>query len=341
MSSLQPLASAAALRDGATALAPGILAAFTIAAAARFLSEHYGAPMMLFALLIGIAFHFLMEPGSRAAAGIEFTSRHLLRIGVALLGMRLTLTDVADLGAGTIAMVLGLVAVTIGAGVLLARVFGQGTQFGLLTGGAVAICGASAALAISSVLRPGPRLERDTLFTVVAVTLLSTAAMVAYPILFHLLGFEPHAAGALIGATVHDVAQVVGAGFSISEDAGTTATFVKLLRVTALPAVVLLIALQQRRGGGTSGSGAGHFPWFAVAFVGLLMLNSSGAVPAAVAEAVSLVSQWLLVAAIAALGVKTSVKAMTSLGPVYFAVILCETLVLLGLALVAWTVILP
>lgn len=173
----------AAKAISAQRLAPGVLMCATIAAAASFLSEHYGGPAMLFALLLGIAFHFLSQEGP-CVEGIEFTARRLLRIGVALLGVRVTVQQIEQLGIGPLALVVLSVVLTIAAGWLLARLFGRSTSFGLLAGGAVAICGASAALAIAAVLPRDRISERDTLFTVVAVTALSTIAMIIYPILY-------------------------------------------------------------------------------------------------------------------------------------------------------------
>jgi uncharacterized membrane protein YadS len=110
---------------------PGVLAAGTIGLAAAWLSQHYGAPVMLFALLIGMAFHFLHEQG-RCVAGIEFTSRTILRLGVALLGARITADQIASLGVWPILTVMAGVTTTIFAGVFLARRFGLSPYFGLL-----------------------------------------------------------------------------------------------------------------------------------------------------------------------------------------------------------------
>lgn len=314
--------------------APGLLLCFTVAAAATFLSEHYGGPAMLFALLLGMAFHFLFED-ARFLPGIELTAKRLLRIGVALLGARMTLQQAAALGTETLILVPALVLATILFGLAMARLLGRGPAFGILTGGAVAICGASAALAIAAAL-PGGGKERDTLFTVVAVTGLSTLAMIFYPVLYALLGFDDHEIGLLLGATIHDVAQVVGAGYAVSEEAGDVGTLVKLLRVAMLPLVVLGVAFAVRRQGGGKG-GAGSVPWFAFAFAGLLLANSAGILPAAAAAAMSESSRWLLVGAIAALGVKTSLKSMVDLGPRHLGVVVAETLFLFAAAVgAAW-----
>lgn len=317
------------VRQKLSLLSPGVIVVTTIAAAASFLSEHYRAPVMLFALLIGMAFHFLSSDG-RCAPGIEFASKRLLRIGVALLGARITIGDVLTLGAEPMLLVLGCVVATIGVGILLGRIVKDDTSFGLLSGGAVAICGASAALAISSVLpKTSADDERKTLFTVVAVTSLSTVAMIVYPIVFKALGFDEVHSGILIGATIHDVAQVVGAGYAISDAAGNTATYVKLVRVALLPIVVIMIALTLNR---SRVAGQARWPFFALGFFVMLAGNSAGLIPALARSVLVDVSSWLLVIAIAALGMKTSLQAMFTVGTGYLSVVVAETLFLALLA---------
>lgn len=321
------------LRDRAAALGalwPGVALALTVAAAATFLSEHYGAPAMLFALLIGMAFNHLSVEGA-CPPGLAFASTTLLRTGVALLGARISLADVAALGASAAVEVAGLIALTIGSGFLAARALGRDWRFALLTGGAVGICGAAAAMALAAVLPRDSRAERDTLFTVVAVTTLSTVAMVAYPVLFGALGLNDAAKGFLIGATIHDVAQVVGAGYSVSTEAGDVATVVKLMRVAALPLVLLVVIAALRARGGAGGPV--RVPGFLVAFAAIAAANALGLIPHGVAAAASDASRWLLVTAIAALGVRTSLKALGAVGGGHLAVLVAETLALLGAAL--------
>ncbi|HCP54625.1 MAG TPA: putative sulfate exporter family transporter, partial [Pseudomonas sp.] len=132
-------------------LLPGFIVSLIVAAAASFLSEHYDAPVMLFALLLGMALNFLAADSS-CKLGIEFTARTVLRIGVALLGMRITLEQIAALGWKPVALVVTLVVVTILVSVVAAKLMGFQRLFGMLTGGATAICGASAALALAAAL---------------------------------------------------------------------------------------------------------------------------------------------------------------------------------------------
>ncbi|MEL6371292.1 MAG: putative sulfate exporter family transporter [Pseudomonadota bacterium] len=327
------------LRSKLRALLPGVLIAFTIAAAARFLSEHYGGPAMLFALLVGMAFHFLSTE-KPCAEGIQFTASRILRIGVVLLGVSVSFADLASLGFGPALATPVLIGLTVAFGVGISRLMGRSIQFGILSGGAVAICGASAALAISAALPAGGGAksceERDTLFTVIAVTTLSTIAMIAYPILFAAFGFQDMEIGYLIGATIHDVAQVVGAGYAVSDETGAIATYVKMLRVVMLPVVVIAIAVAHRNETAEGQAGArSSFPWFAIGFAALLAINSTGVLPDLLVSVLREVSRWCLIAAIAALGMKTSLKAMGELGGGHIAIVVGETLFLLVLAFVA------
>ena len=302
----------------------GTIVCVVLALAAGFLSDHYGAPVMLFALLLGMAFHFLMEDKA-CQPGIEFCSKTILRWGVALLGARVSVDQLMSLGPLPLIMTPILIVLTIGIGVVLARAFGRRTQFGLLIGGAVAICGASAALAIAAVLPKDDRGERDTLFAVVAVTALSTIAMIGYPILFSMLQVDDTQVGFLIGATIHDVAQVVGAGYAVSDEAGDVAVFVKLLRVAMLPLVVLAFVVFAPKGEGKAAS----LPMFAVAFAIIMAINSFGLIPPMITEAAGITSRWMLITAIAALGVKTSLKTLAGLGAKHMAVVVLTTLFLL------------
>ena len=312
--------------DAVRQLGPGLVIAGMVALAASWLSEHYHAPVMLFALLLGIAVNFLSQD-ARCRAGIDFASRTVLRVGVALLGMRITFGQVQSLGIGALALTAVAVALTIVLGWWLARYVRLGAPFGVLTGGAVAICGASAALAIAAVLPKGPTHERDTVMTVVAVTTLSTIAMVIYPLIAAAAGFGPHTIGIFLGATIHDVAQVVGAGYSVSTQVGDTATIVKLFRVALLLPAVLAISILFRSGsgGGAESSRPPLLPAFLVAFAVLVAVNSTGRVPHAVSSGLQAASGWCLVTAIAALGTKTSLGDLALVGWRPIVVIVAET----------------
>ena len=328
------------LRTLARGVGPGVLVALVIGITAQFLSEHYGAPAMLLALLLGIAFHFLAEEG-RAVAGIEFTSKKVLRFGVALLGARISVELLVGLGPELIGLVVLGVVLTILFGILGARLLGRGWRLALLTGGSVAICGASAAMAIAAVLPKNEHSERNLLFTVLSVTVLSTIAMVLYPIVTQAFDLDHRATGVFLGGTIHDVAQVVGAGFSVSDETGETATLVKLIRVTMLAPVVLVFALTIRAvGAETPGEGKRPplVPGFVLAFLAMAALNSAGLIPAVVAGWLADLSRWALLIAIAAVGMKTELRRILEVGGQAIVLIVAET-VFIGafiLAGIAW-----
>jgi uncharacterized integral membrane protein (TIGR00698 family) len=270
----------------------------------------------------------------------------VLRIGVALLGLRITVDQVTALGWFPPLLVVGTVVLTIVVSVIAARLAGFRGLFGLLTGGATAICGASAALALSAALPNHPLKERATLFTVIGVSALSTVAMIAYPMIVHALDLDANQAGVFLGGTIHDVAQVVGAGYSISQETGDAATLVKLMRVAMLLPVIVVAVMITRIGIGgldsTGGAAGGArpplLPWFAVAFAVLVVINSLGWIPKPVLALGNDLSRWCLVAAIAGIGMKTQLKELATVGIKPILLMVGETIFLavLVLLLLRW-----
>jgi len=312
---------------------PGVIICVTIALATTFIADNYGGPTLLYALLFGMTLHFLSEEG-RCLAGVEFSSRTILRLGVALLGARITLEQVAELGIGPVLTVIGGVTLTIAIGALLARMLGLNRDMGLLTGGSVAICGASAALALSAVMPRHENHERNTIMTVVGVTTLSTMAMIVYPLIVTVLSLSDSDAGILLGGTIHDVAQVVGAGYMISEGTGDISTLVKLMRVAMLVPAVMVFMFLFRHSRKEAGSGKMPvLPSFLVAFIVMVLINSLGWIPAVATDMITDLSRWCLVTAIAALGIKTSFQKLAVVGWKPVILMVTETVFLLLLVM--------
>jgi uncharacterized integral membrane protein (TIGR00698 family) len=318
------------------AAAPGLAATVVVALAATYLADHYRTPPVIFALLLGMALNTLSaEP--RYAIGIGVSARVLLRISVALLGVRITFNQIGDLGWSTAAMVITAVPLTIGFGWVLAKVFRIDGRFGVLSSGAVAICGASAAMAIAATWSRKDS-ERDTVLVIACITTYSTIAMVLYPALLAHLHLDAIQTGRFLGGSIHDVAQVVAAGYASSTTAGDTATIVKLMRVAMLVPVVLVISLattsKQRKSGAASKRGA-LLPGFLLAFVALVALNGFDLIAKPLATALADVSKWLLVIAVAALGMKTSAREIMAVGGTAVVLIAAET-IFLGLLVLTW-----
>ncbi|MFO1311425.1 MAG: putative sulfate exporter family transporter [Burkholderiales bacterium] len=313
---------------------PGVVLACVIAIASAFVAENRGGPTLLYALLLGMALNPVASEG-RARGGVDFAARHVLRVGVALLGARITVAQVAALGWRNGALVALVVVATIAFGALAARAFGQTRRLGLLTGGATAICGASAAIAIASVLPRDERSERELVFTVAGVTALSTVAMILYPPLASVLGLGAHETGVFIGATIHDVAQVVGAGYSVSAEVGDYAVLTKMLRVAMLLPVVMVFAMVLHRRRGRDERTDALVPPFLLGFVALIVAGSLGWIPAPIARALNEGSRACLVVAIAAVGLKTSPLEMKKVGARAAALLAAEAAFLAGVVLAA------
>ena len=320
-------------------LFPGAALCCVIAMAATLVSTLHGGPQFLYALFFGVAFHYLSHDAT-TRPGIEFCSRTVLRLGVGLLGARITASQIAGLGWSTAAIVIAAVVTTLLCGMLLGRRLGMNRAQAVLSGGSVAICGASAALAISAVLPRNKDSERFTLMVVVTVTVLSTLAMVAYPLIAKVLHLPPELAGLFLGGTIHDVAQVVGAGYMLNHETGDYATIVKLFRVSMLVVVVVVVSSmfkkeREQSQDGTTAVKQALAPWFLWVFVALVALNSTGGVPVAVQEGLIHVSRICLVVAISALGIKTSFRQLALAGWKPFALLLVETLWMAAFVLAA------
>ncbi len=289
--------------------APGVLATLAVALAAWAVAAVLRAPAMLIALVFGMALNPVFAVRPLLAPGVMFSARTILRLGIVLLGARVTIGELASLGAPTILLAVGGVAATIAGGWALGRLLGLKSDHAALSAGAVAICGASAALAIASVLPRQEHSDRNTMVTIIGVAALSTVAMVIYPLIAEALGMDHRAAGVFLGASIHDVAQVVGAGFMISPDTAETATIVKLMRVVCLaPAVAVLALLFRAQPASQARALVLPVPLFVLGFLAFMALRSAGVFSEPVAGALTALSQWALLISVVALGAKTSLK---------------------------------
>jgi uncharacterized integral membrane protein (TIGR00698 family) len=317
-------------RKGLLVKLPGLTVAAAATLAAGFLADHYGAPLTLMALLIGLALNFLASD-QRLDPGLAFASRTLLRIGIVLVGLRVTTSQIADLGIEALLAIALIVAATIGAGVIAARRLGFTAAFGALAGGAVAICGASAALAFASLLGERRTSQAQLTIVLVGISAMSALAMFFYPILARLIGLGDEAAGFMLGASIHDVAQALGAGYSFSNPAGETAAVVKLTRVALLAPALAVVALFLPRQEGRRSAGFG-IPWFVIAFFAVAGVNSTGVVPQQVGAAGAQLAAAFLACAVAATGIRSPMQDLLKGGPRPLLVIGLATLVALLLS---------
>ena len=325
--------------DNLRRAAPGVALCAAIAAVA-FVADtrnllRFGpvwVPPLILTLVIGMA----LQPLSDRAVlkpGLEFAGRTLLRVGVALYGARLTVGQLIDGGALPVMVAFAAVAGTIVFGAWAARLFGLSRDFGLLTGCATGVCGAAAAMAASAVLPKHENSDRDLAFTVMGVNFISTVVMVIYPTLHQTLGYSLFEMGVFLGGAIHDVAQVAGAGQTMGPQVLADAIITKLLRVAFLLPAIAGIAWWVARGGQAAGDARPSPPIFLFGFLALAALNSLGVVPPDVKAAVAQVSSFLIITAIAALGMKTSLLALARIGVAPVMLLIAET-VFVGLLVI-------
>ena len=312
---------------------PGLGVAVVATLAAGYLSDHYGAPLTLMALLVGLAFNFL-SGDQRLTAGLGFASRTLLRWGIVLVGARITFEQVWSLGPVALLAVAAILAATLLAGVWSARALGFGAAFGALAGGAVAICGASAAMALATTLGERRVGQAQLTLVLVGISAFSALAMFLYPILMHALGFGDSRAGFVLGAAIHDVAQSLGAGYAFSNGAGEVAAIVKLTRVAMLAPVLAIVALFFPVEGAAR-AGAVALPWFVIGFFAFAGVNSLGLLPAEVSHAARLGATALLATAVTATGMRSPMNALLATGPRPLLIIAAASLVALLLSIAA------
>lgn len=311
---------------------PGLSVAVLATMAAGFVADRYHAPLTLMALLIGLALNFL-RGDARMAPGLGFASRTLLRWGIVLVGARVTIGQIVGLGPMTLLAVVLILLATLGAGIVVARALGLTGAFGMLAGGSVAICGASAALALATTLGERRVNQGQLAFVLVGISAASAAAMFFYPLIAHQLGLSERQAGFMLGASIHDVAQAIGAGYSFSDDAGQIATIVKLTRVALLAPVLALIATFVPAEGGKRARLS--VPWFVTGFFVVAAINSVVPVPAIVGRSAQGVAAAFLACAVAATGIRAPMQALLGTGTRPLLVIMAASLVALLLSLAA------
>jgi uncharacterized integral membrane protein (TIGR00698 family) len=321
-------------------LMPGLVLAAVVAGGsipiAAMLSCAMPIPAMVIALLLGM----LLFPLGRLALfqpGIKLCASLLLRAAVALLGLRIAIGDILSLGTGTALVIVAAMTLTMVSGFALARLLGQSAYYGALAAAASAVCGASATLATSTVLPSYPRKDADVAFVVIGVNVLATLAMLLYPFLCGALGFDHQRSGALFGGAIHDMAQVVGAGYATSETSGNVAVIVKLFRISLLLPVVVLVGWRFRQTQALAVRARVPVPAFIIVFLGLCVINSviplyPSLVPLymPVKEALVGLSGIGLLLAIAALGLNTSLAALAAMGWRQGAILVGTTLVILS-----------
>lgn len=292
---------------------PGLVLVGVITGAGYSLREMPGlvifSPMIL-AVIIGMLFANTVGVAASAKDGIRFSQKTLLRLAIVLLGFQLTVDQAASIGVGGF----GLVALTLAATFLftigVARLLGVERRLAQLIAAGTSICGASAIVAANTVTNAR---DEDVAYAVASITLFGTVAMLAYPLLGAFAGLDQNAFGLWAGASIHEVAQVIGAAFQYGPQAGEAGTVAKLTRVALLAPMVFAMGFAARRGGGEAGARA-PMPWFVLGFIAVVLWNSFVGIPDALRPHVAFITTLMLTMGLAAMGLNANVSEIRSRG---------------------------
>ena len=297
---------------------PGLFLAGLIAALAFGLRHlpgvHQISPLIL-AILIGMAFHNLIGTPAIAKAGVAFSLKRILRTGIVLLGLQLTVQQVIAVGGLGVALIIATLLATFAFVTWLGRVLKVDAKLTQLIASGSSICGASAVIATNTVTRAR---DEDVAYAVACVTIFGSLSMILMPVIAGLFNMGPQAYGLWTGASIHEVAQVVAAAYARGQEAGEFGTIAKLTRVMMLAPVVLglgfLAARKRLSAGGAANRAATPLPWFVVGFVAMVALASTGWVPEATAPYTTGITQFLLAMALAAMGLETDMRKLAAAG---------------------------
>lgn len=320
-----PTGSRPAPARTAAVLVPGLLVCAVLTALATGvgrLAPVLGAPVA--GIVLGVALSGVLGRRQRLVPGIGFAGTRVLQLAVVVLGSQLSLRQVVQVGAGSLPVMLGTLAVCLVLAWLLGRWLGVGRDLRALVGVGTGICGASAIAAVSPVIRAK---SADISYAVSTIFLFNVAAVLIFPPLGHLLGLSQHAFGLFAGTAVNDTSLVVAAATSYGTDAGNYAVVVKLTRtLMIIPICLVLTALTRRREPAAAGAaGAGWqwavlrvvrlVPWFLVGFLLVAAANSAGLVPGATHHVLAQLSLLLITLALTGIGLSTDVAALRRAGP--------------------------
>lgn len=326
-------------------LLPGLSLILALSAAALLLARqlglaHYGLSPLTLSIVLGALLGNALPQlgqGSRTA-GLHFTQKVLLRTGVALYGFNLSVQQIAQVGGTAIGVDLFMACTTLLIGWLVGcRILGLDRETVLLTAAGSAFCGAAAVVATAPVLQADARaIAAKTAPAVATVVLFGTLAMLLYPLLYAWTGAQPTGFGLYIGATVHEVAQVVAIGNMLGDEIASTAVIVKMIRVMLL-VPFLLLASAMLRGKGRQ-AGPVSVPWFAVMFIVFAGINSLQLLPETMVQILRQTGIACLTAAMGALGLDTTFARLRQTGTRVFilGLILFAHLVLTGGVLAYW-----
>lgn len=317
-------------------LIPGFVLALAIATVAYFTAQiqvgenvhgavtigsYIGASVI--ALFIGMVINAIWKPTKTFAKGLKFTSKKVLKFAIILLGASMSMRVILSVGAQSLTVMVFTLLTCFGGGHFIGKALGLDWKLSNLISAGTGICGGSAIAAIAPVIEAK---DSDVAYAMSATFLFDMAMIVLFPLLGQWMGLSDAVYGLWAGTAVNDTSSVVAAGYAYSEAAGDFATMVKLTRTLAIIPTVIVFALIEVRIKRSEALAGGDqaamknvsfvklFPWFILGFLALALINSTGVIPAYVSSALKQISKFLMIAALAAIGLNTSFKDMARSG---------------------------
>lgn len=306
-------------------LVPGFAAALIIAAISKLIESILPIHLIgasVIALFIGMIINHFWKPNGTFSAGLKFTSKKILKFAIILLGASLNIKIVLEVGKMSLCVMAFTLLTCFGVGYFVGRALKINWKLSNLISAGTGICGGSAIAAIAPVIDAD---DSDIAYAMSATFLFDMAMIVLFPIMGQAMGLSDMAYGLWAGTAVNDTSSVVAAGYAFSEAAGDFATMVKLTRtLSIIPTVIsfaLINARIKRKEAGAGGAAVKAklgltkiIPWFILGFLALAVINSFGVIPQAVSSGMKEVSKFLMVSALAAIGLNTSFKDMKKSG---------------------------
>jgi uncharacterized integral membrane protein (TIGR00698 family) len=331
-------------------LLPGITVTVILAIVSIFISgleivkSTVNFSPLIISILLGVLIGNLVKFPETFKPGIIFSLKKILRLAIIFLGFRLTFQNVAEVGLeGLIVDTIMLISTFLLGVWVSKKIFGLDNEMSYLIASGSSICGASAVLATAPVVKAE---MHHAAMAVATVTIFGTTAMFVYPLVYKaglLLDFNDITYGIWTGATVHEVAQVVAAGFAISVDAGNTATIAKLTRVMMLAPLLIVLSIYLAKKHSTHGAGVTlrdiPIPWFVFGFIAMVGVNSLNIVPTNAVHSINVIDTFLLTVAMGAMGIETNINKVKGVGmkPIYSALVIFLFLFFIGILVVKLT----
>lgn len=331
-------------------LIPGVILSMVIALIALFLgTKTHLISASVIALLIGMLIKLCFKDLKNFDQGLQFTSKKLLKLGIILLGTGLSIGQILHVGKFSVIVMVFTLAAAFGFGYLFGKLFGMDWHLSSLISAGTGICGGSAVAALSPVIDAD---DSHVAYAISATFIFDIVMVILFPIMGRALGLSDMAYGLWAGTAVNDTSSVVAAGFAFSNAAGDFATIVKLTRTLSIIPIIIIFSIinnhiKQKSLTVSTGSPAPSFsenikninfkaifPWFIIFFIAAAVVNSMGLIPATVSSSLSDLSKFLMVMALASIGLKTDFTKLKQSGflPMVHGFIISAIVVIVALA---------